>query len=165
MATIFFFTCNFSCNFYPKVQKFDLKNMLQNYFSMVRFSLINNRIELNSDLKAIVEMTRSNISPQLHAKLLNCQASSCTMELAKQFHVQVFQQFAKQLHAQLLAYYANCWQKIAISPQVMFGNIQHYMKINRLSKSLFFKMLVHKYNFLLHILLKLMHTSHDFIAT
>jgi len=57
---------------------------------MVRFYLINNRIELNSDLKAIVEMTRSNISPQLHAKLLNCQASSCTMELAKQLHVQVF---------------------------------------------------------------------------
>jgi len=26
-------------------------------------------------------------------------------------------------------------------------------------------MLVHKYNFLLQILLKLMHTSHDFIAT
>ena len=37
-----------------------------------------NRIKLNSDLKAIVEMTRSNISPQLHAKLLNCQATSCT---------------------------------------------------------------------------------------
>ena len=40
--------------------------------------LFDNRIELNSDLKAIVEMTRSNISPQLHAKLLNCQATSCT---------------------------------------------------------------------------------------
>jgi len=26
-------------------------------------------------------------------------------------------------------------------------------------------MLVHKYNFLLQILLKLMHTSHDFITT
>jgi len=26
-------------------------------------------------------------------------------------------------------------------------------------------MLVHKYNFLLQILVKLMHTSHDFIAT
>jgi len=39
------------------------------------------------------------------------------------------------------------------------------MKINRLSKSLSFKMLLHKYNFLLLILLKLMHTSHDFIAT
>ena len=34
-----------------------------------------------------------------------------------------------------------------------------------MSKSLFFKILVHKYNFLLQILLKLMDTSHDFIAT
>ena len=45
--------------------------------------LFDNRIELNSDLKVIVEMTRSNISPQQHAKLLNCQATSCTVELAK----------------------------------------------------------------------------------
>jgi len=30
-------------------------------------------------------MTRSNISPQLHAKLLKCQATSCTVELAKNF--------------------------------------------------------------------------------
>ena len=52
--------------------------------------LYDNRIELNSDQKAIVEMTRSNITPQLHAKLLNCQATSCTVELAKQFHAQVF---------------------------------------------------------------------------
>jgi len=38
---------------------------------------------------------------------------------------------------------------------------------NRLSKSLSFKMLAHvrKYNILLQILLRLMHTSHDFIAT
>jgi len=49
-----------------------------------------NRIEQNSDLKAIVEMTRSNINPQLQDKLLNCQATSCTMELAKQLHPQVF---------------------------------------------------------------------------
>jgi len=40
--------------------------------------LFDNRIELNSDPKAVVEMTRSNISPQLHAKLFNCQATSCT---------------------------------------------------------------------------------------
>ena len=35
---------------------------------------------LNSDLKAIVENTRVNISPELYAKLLNCQATSCTVE-------------------------------------------------------------------------------------
>jgi len=52
--------------------------------------LFDNRIELNSDLKVIVEMTWSNISPQLHAKFLNCQATSCTVEFAKQLHAQVF---------------------------------------------------------------------------
>jgi len=51
--------------------------------------LFDNRFELNSDLKAIVEMTRSNICPQLHAKLFNCQETSCTVELAKQLHAQV----------------------------------------------------------------------------
>jgi len=74
-------------------------------------ALFDNRIELNSDLKSIVEITRSNISPQLHAKLFNCQKTLCTVDLAK------------QLHAQVLACYANCWQKVAISPYVMFGNI------------------------------------------
>jgi len=54
-------------------------------------------MELHSDLRAIIEMTRSNISQQLHAKLFNCQETSCTVELAK------------QLHAQVLACYANCW--------------------------------------------------------
>ena len=38
------------------------------------------RFKLNSDMKAIVEMTRPNISPELYVKLLNCQAISCTME-------------------------------------------------------------------------------------
>ena len=38
------------------------------------------RFELNSDLKAAVEMSRPNISPALHAKLLNCQATSCAVE-------------------------------------------------------------------------------------
>ena len=38
------------------------------------------RFEINSDLKAIAEMTRPNISPELHAKLLNCQASSSSVE-------------------------------------------------------------------------------------
>ena len=34
--------------------------------------LFHNGIEMNSDLRAIVEMTWSNISPQLYAKLFNC---------------------------------------------------------------------------------------------
>ena len=38
------------------------------------------RFKLNSDLKAIVEMIRPNISPELYVKLLNCQATSCIVE-------------------------------------------------------------------------------------
>jgi len=34
--------------------------------------LFDDRFELNSDLETIVEITRLNISPELHAKLLNC---------------------------------------------------------------------------------------------
>ena len=41
---------------------------------------LDQRLELNSDLKAIVEMTQSNISPELYAKLLNCQATSCSVK-------------------------------------------------------------------------------------
>ena len=48
--------------------------------------LFDNQIELNSDLKAIAEMTRSNINPQLHAKLLHCQPTSCTVGLAKKLY-------------------------------------------------------------------------------
>ena len=38
------------------------------------------RFKLNRDLKATVEMTRPNINPELYAKLLNCQATSCTVQ-------------------------------------------------------------------------------------
>jgi len=38
------------------------------------------------------------------------------VELGKQLHAQVFQEIAKELHTQVLASYANCWQKITISP-------------------------------------------------
>ena len=42
--------------------------------------LFDDRFELISDLKTIVEMIRLNSSPELHAKLLNCQATSCSVE-------------------------------------------------------------------------------------
>jgi len=67
-------------------------------------AFFDNRFELNSDLKPIIEMTRPNISPDCRP---NCQNP-------------------KQLHAvlsEVLACHANCWQMIAISCQVMFGNI------------------------------------------
>jgi len=41
---------------------------------------LDHRFELNSDLKAIMKMIRPNISLELYAKLLNCQATSCNVE-------------------------------------------------------------------------------------
>jgi len=41
---------------------------------------LDHQFELKSDLKAFVKMIRPNISPELHAKLLNCQATSYTVE-------------------------------------------------------------------------------------
>ena len=41
---------------------------------------LNHRLELNSDLKAIVNMSNTNVSPALYAKLLQCQATSCSVE-------------------------------------------------------------------------------------
>ena len=41
---------------------------------------LDHRLELNSDLKAIKAMARPNISPELYVKLLNCQATSCSVE-------------------------------------------------------------------------------------
>ena len=42
-----------------------------------------------------------------------------------------------------------------IFPQIMYGNIWDYMQMNHLSKSMSFKMLVYKCNFLLKFLLKI----------
>ena len=38
------------------------------------------KLEMNSNVKAIAEMTRPNISPKFYAKLLNCQAFSSSVE-------------------------------------------------------------------------------------
>jgi len=56
-----FFTCDF------------LLKLLSSISQKVKVCsvLFDNRFELNSDLKAIVEMTRPNISPELYAKSLN----------------------------------------------------------------------------------------------
>ena len=70
-----------SIKYFAKRRSLIKKHALELFqYSSVFFD---NRIELNSDLKAIVEMTLSNISPQLHAKLFNCQETLCTVELAK----------------------------------------------------------------------------------
>ena len=41
---------------------------------------MNHRLELNSDLTAIAKMSKANVSPALYAKLLKCQATSCSVE-------------------------------------------------------------------------------------
>ena len=41
---------------------------------------LNHRLELNSDLKAIVNMSNTNVSPALYAKQLQCEATSCSVE-------------------------------------------------------------------------------------
>ena len=41
---------------------------------------LNHRLELHSDLKAIVKMSNTNVSPALYPKLLRCQATSCSVE-------------------------------------------------------------------------------------
>ena len=53
----------------------------------------------------------------------------------------------RALWSEVLACKANCWQKITVSPQIMFSNIWHYMQINRLSKSRLFKMFAYTCNF------------------
>jgi len=45
------------------------------------FVLFDNRFELNDDLKAIVEMTRPNISPKLYVKLINCRSFNMLRKL------------------------------------------------------------------------------------
>jgi len=92
MATLFFFICSFLLQLLSSILQSVEVWFKKHTLELFQYSsvLFDNRIELNSDQKAIVEMTRSNISPQLHAKLLDCQATSCTVELAKQLHAQVF---------------------------------------------------------------------------
>ena len=41
---------------------------------------LNHQLELNSNLKAIVNMSSTNVVPALYAKLLQCQATSCSVE-------------------------------------------------------------------------------------
>ena len=65
---------------------------------------LGHQLELNSDQKAILEMTWPNISPELYAKLLNSQATSCTVE-------QSFSMLSKLL------------TNIGISLQMIFGNV------------------------------------------
>jgi len=41
---------------------------------------MNHWFELNNDLTAIAKMSKANVSPALYAKLLKCQATSCSVE-------------------------------------------------------------------------------------
>jgi len=102
------------------------------------YVLFDNRFELNNVQKAIVEMTQPNISPQLEAKLLNCQATSCSVE-------QSYSMLCK-----LLANYRH------FSPDNIWKSLALYVNKYRLSKSQSFEIHVHNYNFLLQLFLKIM---------
>jgi len=82
IATFFFKICNFSLQLLSTVAQNVKALFKKRALELFQYSsvLFDNRFELNSDLNAIVEMTRPNISPELYAKLLNCQATSCTVE-------------------------------------------------------------------------------------
>ena len=107
IAAFSFFTCNFyQAGLLRKMWKFDLK---KHGWELFQYSSVffDNRFELNSYLKAIVEMTRPN------------KHQSRTVG-------QIVKSPIKQLHAlwsEVLACNANCWQMIAICHLRIFGNI------------------------------------------
>ena len=72
--------------------------MLQNYFSTVLLSLIC--------------ITKSYVTDYLHLNVIY--DATVSLQL-------------RALWSGVLARFANCWQKIACSPQVMFAKIWHYM--------------------------------------
>jgi len=78
--------------------------MLENYFSIVLFSLITDSNWIMTQKQLQKWPAQTNISPELWAKL----------EISKQLHA---------LWSEVSACYKNCWQMIAISCQIMFGYI------------------------------------------
>ena len=106
IATFSFFTYNF----------YQVRHIAQNVkvwfkkhaWELFQYSsvLFDNRFELNNDLNAIVETTLPNKHQSRTAGQI--------VKIAKQLHA---------LWSEVLACYANCWQMIAISPQIMIGNI------------------------------------------
>ena len=81
-ATFFFSTCNFLLQLLFSIAQIVKVRFKKHALKLFQYSsvLFDDRFELNSDLNTIVEMTRLNISPELHTKLLNCQATSCSVE-------------------------------------------------------------------------------------
>ena len=123
-VTFSFLHATFYCNFFQvlcKVYGYDLKNRNKSCKLYV-----DPQCELNSDLKAIVKMTWPSISPE-HLPIVKLPSNFMPMK-----------QSFSMLHKQLAK----------IFPGIKFENIYTQMKINHLSKLLFFKMLVHKCNLL-----------------
>jgi len=69
--------------------------------------LFDDRLDLISDLKTIVEMIRLNSSPELQAKLLNCQATSCSVERS-------FSMLRKLLEKNRYFWSGNVWKYLAL---------------------------------------------------
>ena len=82
IAAFFFSTCNFLLELLLSIAQNAKVRFKEHALNLFHYSsvLFDDRFELDSDLKIIIEMTRLNISPELHIKLLNCQATSCSVE-------------------------------------------------------------------------------------
>jgi len=82
IATFFFSTCNFLLELLLSIVQNVKVRFKKHALKLFQYSsvLFDDRSELISDPKTIVEMIRLNSSPELHTKLLNCQATSCSVE-------------------------------------------------------------------------------------
>jgi len=112
-ATFFFSTCNFLLQLLLSIAQ-NIKLLFKKHaLKLFQKSsvLFDDRFELNSDLKTIVEMTRLNFnlacSPELHAKLLNCQATSCSVE-------QRFSMLRQLLAKNRYSWPDNVWKYLAL---------------------------------------------------
>jgi len=76
--------------------------------------LFDDRLELISDLKTIVEMIRLNSSAELHAKLLSCQATSCSVERS-------FGMLRKPLAKNRYFWSGNVWKYLALFVNKLLG--------------------------------------------
>ena len=74
---------------------------------------LDHRFEFNSNLNTIVEMAWPNIIPELYAKLLNCQATSCTVEIS-------FTMLGKLLSKSRHLSPKNVWKYLALYVKISF---------------------------------------------
>ena len=108
-VTFFFLTRKFLLQLLSSIAK-KVKVQFENHaLKLFQYSsvLFDDRFELNSNLKAIVAMTQLNITPEPHTKLLNCQATSHSVERR-------FSMLRKLLAKNLYFWPDNVWKYLAL---------------------------------------------------